>query len=76
MLTLVIARKISKRTDVAIQPDALCGMPGRCGGLPDGFGWIAASLALLAMTKVGTGMSGVVHHGVGAYPTALSLRAR
>ena len=32
----VIARKVSKRTDVAIQSEALCGMPGRCGGLPDG----------------------------------------
>jgi hypothetical protein len=28
----VIARKVSKRTDVAIQSEALHGMPGRCGG--------------------------------------------
>jgi hypothetical protein len=47
----VIARKVSKRTDVAIQSEALCGMPGRCGGrrgrcggLPDAVRWIAASL--------------------------------
>jgi hypothetical protein len=30
----VIARKVSKRTDVAIQSEALCGRPGRCGGCP------------------------------------------
>jgi hypothetical protein len=28
----VIARKVSKRTDVAIQSEALCGMPGDAGG--------------------------------------------
>jgi hypothetical protein len=32
----VIARKVSKRTDVAIQSEALCGRPGRCGGMPNG----------------------------------------
>jgi hypothetical protein len=52
-----IARKVSKRTDVAIhtllslrarqgvaiQSETLCGMPGRCGGLALRYRWIATS---------------------------------
>jgi len=57
MLTLVIARKISKRTDVAIQSHALRGMPRRCGGC------LMVSLdcrvaALLAMTRWGREWAG------------------
>jgi hypothetical protein len=71
----VIARKVSKRTEVAIQSGTSCGMPERCGGRLRGR-WIAASLSLLAMTmcKVVDGVG--VRPGFRMRPLRLTLRTR
>jgi hypothetical protein len=53
---IVIARKVSQRTDVAIRSGALHGMPGQMRALPYAFaGLPRRANALLAMTTCGEG---------------------